>query len=120
MDKPITLHIPTEILQRAETLAGKTNRTRDDVLLAWLDQGAGSLPVAALSDEEVLRLCDLQMDAALNEELSALQFLNREGRLDEAGRLRLDELMGVYRRGLLQKAEALKVAVERQLRPPLR
>lgn len=32
---------------------------------------------------------------------------------------RLDELMHLYRRGLVRKAQALKVAVERGLRPPL-
>jgi hypothetical protein len=49
-------------------------------------------------------------------ELSQLLEQNREGLLTEPGRQRLDALMQIYRNGLVQKAEAWKVAVERDLR----
>jgi hypothetical protein len=44
---------------------------------------------------------------------------NREGQLDDQEANQLDELMQVYRSGLVRKARALKVAVERGLRPAL-
>jgi len=44
---------------------------------------------------------------------------NREGQLDNEETNQLDELMQVYRGGLVRKARALKVAVERGLRPAL-
>ena len=73
-------------------------------------------PVDALPDDQVLALCDIQMDPVQQEELSELLARNREGELDPAHYDRLDQLMGVYRRGLVRKAQALKVAVERGLR----
>ena len=42
-----------------------------------------------------------------------------EGLLAASGRARLDTLMNEYRRGLVQKAKALKTAVDRGLQPPL-
>jgi hypothetical protein len=54
-----------------------------------------------------------------NGPLSDLLDRNQEGDLDEAGRRRLDELMRTYRLGLVRKAQAIKVAVNRGLRPRL-
>jgi len=51
--------------------------------------------------------------------LSDLLDRNRERRLDEAGRRRLDELMLQYEQGLLRKAQTLRVAAERGLIEPL-
>jgi len=67
----------------------------------------------------VLALSNAQMEPQTHEELSNLLARNREGQLDEAARRRLDELMQIYRSGWVRKAQALKVAVERGLRPPL-
>jgi len=75
--------------------------------------------VSHLSDDEVLALCNLQMEPAEQVELSHLLSENREGTLDDRGRIRLDELMRAYRQGLVRKAQALQVAVQRGLRPPL-
>lgn len=45
---------------------------------------------------------------------------NREGQLNDAEFIKkLDELMQVYRHGLLRKARAFKVAVERGLKPAI-
>jgi hypothetical protein len=89
------------------------------VLTEWLDHFASDLPVASLSDEQILALCEMQMDENQKRELSDLLALQREGQLTAANRERLEMLMTVYRRGLVRKAEALKVAVERGLRAPL-
>jgi hypothetical protein len=42
---------------------------------------------------------------------------HRAYQADEHGQL--DSLMGIYRRGMVRKAQALKVAVDRGLQPPL-
>jgi uncharacterized protein YbgA (DUF1722 family) len=52
-------------------------------------------------------------------ELGDLLARQREGSLDGIERRRLNELMDLYRRGMVQKAQALKVAVDRGLQPPL-
>jgi hypothetical protein len=77
------------------------------------------VPVADLPDEEVLALSESMLPLELHEELSELLALQRESEIDDAGQERLNELMDFYGRGMVRKAEALKVAVERGLIPPL-
>lgn len=72
-----------------------------------------------LNDEELLAVCDYQPDAPYEEALSDLLECNREGTLNETGRRKLDDLMQTYREGLVRKAQALNVAVSRDLRPRL-
>jgi hypothetical protein len=45
--------------------------------------------------------------------------MNREGVLPPRQQVRLDQLMQAYRHGLIRKAQALQVAVDRGLMPPL-
>jgi hypothetical protein len=64
-------------------------------------------------------LCDGQLTGQDQEELSFLLARNREGQLDDTGCTRLDALMQLYRRGLVRKAQAWRVAVARGLRAVL-
>lgn len=73
-----------------------------------------------LPNEELLALCDSQMEESLQDELSDLLARKQEAVLKITEQRRLDDLMESYRVGLVRKALALKVAVERDLRPPLR
>ncbi len=72
-----------------------------------------------MPNEQVLALCHLQMETEQQETLSELLARNREGQLTEAEVSQLDAIMQVYRRGLVRKAKALKVAVRRDLRSAL-
>jgi hypothetical protein len=97
-----------------------TAKNSSEVLMAKasvLDHAV--VAVTNLPDEEVLAWCDWELDFERNEELSDLLADQREDVLDERGRVRLDELMQIYRWGAVRKSEALKVAVERGLIPPL-
>jgi len=78
-----------------------------------------SEPIESLPDAEVLALCDAEMEASQQDELGLLQDKNREGQLQPHERERFDELMLVYRRGLIRKSRALRVAVARGIRSPL-
>ena len=89
------------------------------VLAEWLERVITEMPVETLSDEEILALADLQLTAEQQEALSDLLIRNRESALNAEGRRRLDELMSLYEQGLLRKAQALRVAVQRGLREPL-
>ena len=115
----ITLEIPEEVVREARAVAERTGQNIEAILAAWLDKMAAELPVESLSDERVLELCDLQMSAAQQAELSDLLAQNREQQLDQNAMMRLEILMRIYRQGMVRKAEALKVAVQRGLRPPL-
>ncbi len=116
MNQTITLELPDDVARRVNEVAERTHRRPEDILVEWLDRAAADLPVEALSDAEILALCDSQMLPPEQSELSQLLATNREGGLSEDERKRLDELMQGYRVGLLRKAQAWKVAVERGLR----
>ncbi|MBE8997908.1 hypothetical protein IQ274_06680 [Nostoc sp. LEGE 12447] len=82
-----------------------------------IDCAITELAIESLPDEKVLALCDMQMETQQQEVFSNLQARYREGQLNDAEVSQLDELMQVYRCGLVSKARALKVAVERRLKP---
>lgn len=119
MSETITLELPGELAERARAVATKMHRSVEDVLLEWLDRASSEMPVDLLPDEQVLSLRDMQMSKEQQAELSFLLERQREGTLDSTARSRLDTLMTMYRQGMVRKAQALKVAVERGLQPPL-
>jgi hypothetical protein len=119
MRQTVTLEVSDEAVRRAREVASRMRRRVEDVLAEWIDRAVAEPPVESLSDEQLLALCDLQMTSTEQEELSALLGQQSEGKLDERGRARLDALMQVYRTGLVRKAQALRLAVARGLRPPL-
>lgn len=116
MTQIVTLEMPGDLVQRARATAERTGRRFEDVLVSWISPNDSP---ESLSDEEVLALCDAQLPETEQEQLSELLRRQREAALLPADRSRLDELMGNYRRGLVRKAEALRVAVARGLCPPL-
>jgi hypothetical protein len=119
MAEIVTLELPETLAQRAKEIAALTNRRIEDVLVEWIDRASAELPVESLPNDWVLALCDMQMEPEQQEALSDLLVRNREGQLDDEDANQLNELMQVYRDGLVRKARALKVAVERGLRPAL-
>ena len=119
MTETVTLEIPEALAQQAKQIAALTHRRLEEILVEWIDYAISELSIESLPDNQILALCDLQMEAEQQELFSSLLAQNQEGELNEAGVNQLDTLMQVYRRGLVHKARALKVAVERGLRPPL-
>jgi hypothetical protein len=119
MSVKVTVELPEELADRARAVASQTSRRFEEVLVEWIDRAAAETPLESLPDEEVLALCDAQMAPDKHEELSDLLARNREGQLQNTERNRLEELMQFYRRGLVRKAQALRVAVARGLRPRL-
>jgi hypothetical protein len=123
----ITISLPEETYRRAKKLAQLTRR---DVATVMADTLSLSLPqlgsvsvmetaVADLSNEEVLALADLQMDAADDKKLSQLLDKQQAGTLTEPERIDLIRLMQLYQSSLLQKAEGMAEAVHRGLREPM-
>ena len=120
MAEVITLELPETLAQKARAEAKRTNRRLEEVLLDWLNRiEQTELPVESLPDDQVLALSNAQIDQQQNDALSDLLARNREGQLDETARQQLESLMQLYRVQLVRKAQALKVAVDRGLRPPL-
>lgn len=119
MAEIVTLQLPENLAQKAKEIAAFTHRRLEDVLLEWIDRAITELPVESLPNEQVLAMCDLQMEAEQQAVFSDLLARQREEEINDLEARQLDELMQVYRRGLVSKARALKVAVERGLIPPL-
>jgi hypothetical protein len=115
----VTLELPEPLMRQAKEIAALTNRRLEDVLVEWIDQAATHSSIESLSNAQVLALCDSQFAEAEQSALSDLLSRNQEGQLNSDEIRQLDELMQLYRRGLVQKARALKVAVSRGLRPAL-
>jgi hypothetical protein len=116
MTEKVTVELPEELIRQVKTTAQRTHCSFDEVLAQWIRVGGGEPVLELLSDAEVLAVCDYQPEAAAQDELSDLLDRNQDGSLDEVERRRLDELMRIYRTGLVRKAQALKIAVDRGLR----
>jgi hypothetical protein len=122
----ITIDLAPDIVQRLQVEADRQGldlgRMLADAAVALL--GRQDVPmtadrsetIAQMSDEQVLALCDAMLSVDEQARLSELLGRHGEGELGEAEVGELDGLMQVYRTGLVRKAEAWKVAVERGLR----
>ncbi len=77
------------------------------------------LTIEQLSDDQVRAICTHQLAGAQQVELTTLLGQQREGELSAIGRARLGVLLNLYQQGLVQRAQALAVAVGRGLLPPL-
>ena len=119
MSERVILELPDELARRARTVAVQTDRSLEQVLVAWIDRAVPEPPLETLSDAQVLALCDSWMDPAQQEELSELLARHREGPLQGPEQDRLEELLRLYRRGLVRKGQAWKLAVDRGLKPRL-
>jgi hypothetical protein len=115
----ITLEIPESLARKVQDFARLTDRSVEAVVLEWLDHASTDLAVESLSDPQVSALCDSEMSSEQQLRLSELLEHNRESTLTQLQREELDQLMQIYRLGLVRKAQALKVAVDRGLRPAL-
>jgi hypothetical protein len=123
----VVVTLQDDVYRRVERLAQLTNRDVADLLadtitisLTPLDVSTGSIrDVASLTDEEVQKLADLQMLPAQDRRLSALLQKQQAQDLSVHERAELLTLIQVYQEGLVRKAQALREAVRRGLRPPL-
>lgn len=119
MSEIVTLEVSDAIVRHARAVATQTQRPLEAVLLEWLDRSAAEVPVELLPDDEVLALRDQMLSQADQAYLGELLARQREGELNDSEQAQLDALMLTYRRGLVRKAQAFKVAVERGLQPPI-
>ena len=115
----ITVELPEVTARLVHRMAEQTGRPPEVIVRELVDRGVADAPVETLPDAEVIALADMVMREDEQNELADLLDDQREGALNSASRERLAALMHDYRRGMVRKSEALKVAVLRGLRPPL-
>jgi len=119
MSRQITIEVSDEVARQASRVAEQTSRPVEEVLSGWLESVITEMPVDGLSDQDVMALAELSLPPNQEALLSGLLSKNSEEALDQQERSQLDQLMRLYEHGLLRKSQALRVAVERGLRPPL-
>jgi hypothetical protein len=119
MSEKILVELPDDVAQQLRAIAARSQRSFDEVLVDWIRRAGAEPVLELLSDEELLAVCDSQPEPHQEEELSELLERNQDGTLSDPERVRLDELMRQYRGGLVRKAQAIKVAMSRGLRPRL-
>jgi hypothetical protein len=120
MAEQVIINLPDRLAKQVHEVAALTQRKLEDVLIEWLDRGSlDEFLIVDLSDEQILKLCDLQMPEREQIQMSLLLEKQRESTLQQGELEQLDGLLQIYRRGMVRKAEALKVAVGRGLRTRL-
>jgi hypothetical protein len=127
MNIPVTINLPEDIYRRAERFAHLANRDLPSVLADTLTHSLppigveiDTLPsISELSDREVMALTHLEMEPAQDTRLSELLDKQQSGTLNPEEPQELDNLMQIYREGLLRKATALAESVKRGLMEPL-
>ena len=117
MTEQFTVQLPDRTAQIVRAVAAQTGRKTDDVLQDLIDKGVADIPIESLPDAEVLALANIMMSEADGEELNDLLDDQQEGQLTPETRVRLDDLLLQYRQGMVQKSTAMRIAVERGLRP---
>jgi hypothetical protein len=119
MSEPITLDLPEPLVKKVKEIAMLNHRGIEEMLIEWIDRTINEIPVESLPDDQVLALCNLQINGEQQIMFSDLQSRQNEEQLNPQEISKLNELMQVYRRGTLQKAKAINIAVKRGLMPPL-
>ena len=128
MTTEITVTLPEAVVRRAELLAHRTGRALADVLAETIELSlrplgtvtAEETPITGWSDAEVLAATAAELSAAEDTRLSELLDRQQAGPLNNGERAELSALIERYEEGLLRKAQALREAVCRGLREPLR
>jgi predicted CopG family antitoxin len=127
MSTDLTISIPDEIYHQIQRLAQLSKRDTSDLLADTIKiilpllnlQAQFETQISLISDEELLNLTQLQMEAEQDCKLSELLDKQQAGILTEVEQLELKALMQIYQAGLLRKAQALSEAVKRGIIAPL-
>ncbi len=131
MNKTITLNLPEDVYNRANSIAQLISRDLTDVLIEAISlslsptspfnksDNNSTYSIQSLSDSEVIALSELQMESEQDSRLSQLLLKQQADTLSETERPELWTLMQIYQTLLVKKAVALAEAVSRGLREPL-
>jgi hypothetical protein len=124
----ITVNLPEDVVERAKRLAERSGRPVEDLLAETIElsfrplglQSNGDGPNTDWSDQEVLAAAATELPPADDVRLSDLLERQQATLLAPADRAELAVLLEIYQSGLLRKTQALREAVSRGLREPLK
>lgn len=106
MATTISLDLPEEVAQSAETAAKQRQTRLEAILSRWITQGMVEQGVSALVTPSATLPTDLQIPAEQQRELRELLWRG-EADLSSNEYLRLDELLRIYRQTLVRQAQAV-------------
>jgi hypothetical protein len=115
MKQRITLNLRDDILRRVFDIASRSDRDPEQILEDWIARYADDLPVEALPDDEVLRLCEFEINIIQKQELRKLLYIHHDNALSYTQKTHMDELLQSYRRSIIRQARAIQVASARGL-----
>lgn len=116
----ITFDVTDSVYDHAQRLAQGTGQQVADILSDTLERFlAGPSPIPYSSDQEILKLTEVQLEPRQDLRLSTLLAQQDAETLDPEEKQELTALMHIYEQGLLLKAQALQEAVQRGLFEPL-
>lgn len=127
MSTQVRITLQDEIYRRAKWLAEMSNRNVEELLAQAIELSFSPVgeptedyqSVSGMSDKEVIKLSELQMEPKQDRRFSKLLDKQQAGTLNQREQSELLALMQVYQENLLRKAQALSEAVRRGLREPL-
>jgi hypothetical protein len=119
MSESITLKLPEPLVKKVKEIAILNHQGIEEMLIEWIDRTINEIPIDSLPDEQVLALCEMQMEGDQQRIFSDLQSRHSEGQLEVQEIRKLEELMKFYRHGSVRKAKAMHIAVMRGIIPTL-
>ena len=125
MSTQLMLDLPENLVARARTIAKRAGQSVNDLLAESIELSLKPWSTALegdirqYGDEEVLKACDLELAAEDDRLLTELLRRQQAEALSVHEQAELASLMQVFQEGLVRKAEALREAVRRGLRPPV-
>jgi len=119
MSERFTLELPDDLARVVRAHAAAEKRPVEEAVVDLIGMAIADRTWESFSDKHILEECDSTLDSAKQEALSGLLARLREGELTLPERGQLDQLMAEYRRGLIFKARAWRIAVARGLKPRL-
>jgi hypothetical protein len=128
MSTTVTVTLRDDVYRKVRQLAQLANLKVSEVLTEAIElsllpgspQPFTVKSAAELPDDEILKLAELQMSPSQDRRLSRLLHRQQAGKLTSSERAEMLTLMQLYHDGLLRKAQALREAVRRGLREPVK
>jgi hypothetical protein len=102
----VTLEIPDEVIQSAQSVARGTQTRMETILTRWVTDGMVDQAVSGLLNRSAPTATEGQLSAGQQMEISELLY-QRTGELASNEYFRLDELLRLFRQSLVRKAQAI-------------
>ena len=106
MATTVTLEIPDEVIQSAQSVAKGTQIRMETILSRWITDGMVDQAVSGFLNQSTPMITERQLSTGQQMEISELLY-QREGELANTEYFRLDELLRLFRQSLVRKAQAI-------------